>query len=371
MRVLHLCDELFFLRESSLLRRLRVGLVDEGIRLATAVPERVGERTEDLLSGPIVTYGRDRLALGRGLRQRRLVDQICQSAGWDEGPDVIHCFGGGSWALGEQLARQESAVLVLELWRRGLSHRVRAIRGLQSRGEGDGPVLLAPWKSIEAEAKEDLRSLTIRHNPWGVHTSPKVAARAEAGKTRSVILAGGRHSATRLLKAFRGCAELIEKGMDLIVFADALGTSSAGLWKLATKLGLTDRLSVIADLEVDRTLPLAADALVYAGNPGEVRTLLLDAMATGLPVVAGEDPWNEALLDRRTAFLVPEPERDGWREPLETALEDKPLREEICRSAAEWVKKNNRTSACVATLLDVYETAAAEATGTTARIGAS
>lgn len=371
MRVLHLCDELFFLRESSLLRRLRVGLVDEGVRLATAVPERVADRTMDLLSGPIVAYGRDRLAIGRGLRQRRLLERIREAAGWADDPDIIHCFGGGSWMLGDQLARRTQAVLVLELWRRGLTDRVRSLRTWQSgAGRQDGLILLTPWRGIESEAQHDLPEATVRHAPWGVHTSGEKSEPSRPSTTKTVILAGGRHSSMRLLRAFKGCAELIADGMDLILFADALGSAAAGLWHHAEKAGLTSRLSVIADLEVDRTLPLEADALVYAGNPGEARTLLLDAMAQNLPVVAGEDPMNESLLDRRTALVVHEPERGGWREAIGTALTDDAARAELRGSARDWVRRNNRVSVQIASIYDAYEASIASATGTAARIGA-
>jgi len=372
MRVLHLCDELFFLRESSLLRRLRVGLVAEGVRLATVVPDRVADRTMDLLSGPIVAYGRDRLAIGRGLRQRRLLERIREAAGWADDPDIIHCFGGGSWMLGDQLARRTSAVLVLELWRRGLTDRVRSLRTWQSgAGRQDGLILMTPWRGIEAEAQHDLPEATVRQAPWGVHTPTDTGGPARPSTTKTVILAGGRHSSTRLLRAFEGCADLIGEGMDLILFADALGTAAAGLWRHAEEAKLTSRLSVIADLEVDRALPLSADALVYAGNPGEARTLLLDAMASNLPVVAGEDPMNESLLDRRTALVVHEPERGGWREAIETALTDDAQRAELCASSRDWVRRNNRVSVQVASIYDAYETSLAAASGTAARIGTS
>lgn len=371
MRVLHLCDELFFLRESSLLRRLRVGLVDEGVRLATAVPDRVADRTMDLLSGPIVAYSRDRLLIGRGLRQRRLLERIREAASWPGDPQIIHCFGGGSWALGDQLARRTSSVLVLELWRRGLTDRVRSLRTWQSgTAQHDGLILNAPWRGIEAEAQHELPEATVRRAPWGVHVSGEAPGPRRPGPTKAIILAGGRHSPTRLLRAFEGCAELIAEGMDLILFADALGSAAAGLWHHAEEAGLTSRLSVIADLEIDRALPLEADALVYAGNPGEARTLILDAMRADLPVVAGDDPMNETLLDRRTALVVHEPERGGWRGPIETALTDDAQRAELCASARDWVRRNHRVSVQVASIYDAYETSLAAATGTAARIGA-
>lgn len=358
MRVLHLYDEIFTLREATLLERVRIGLADEGLRVGAAIPEAVGERAEDLLAGPVVLYPGVTPLIGAGLRASRLLDQATALLGGP--PDAVHAFGGHVWPLADLLSRRAGCPLVLEVWRRGLVNRLRAQRSALARGRE--LVLLAPWVSIERELRRDLDGQRVRLTPWGVHPDRDAAARRAAEQTEvvSVVLAGSARSSRRVAAAFKACLALMRAGEPVHVLADDVAAGAAQLWKLARDAGAEDRLSVVPELEGDRRMALRSDVLAYAGQPGECRTLLLDAMASRMAVVAGDDERNDGLSDGVSALIVEGGDKAAWEVALGEVVRRRERREELGASAAAWVREKFPASVHVSSLIDVYESLAAQ-----------
>ncbi|MEL6328791.1 MAG: glycosyltransferase [Planctomycetota bacterium] len=368
MRVLHICDRMFAVRETEMLSRLRIGMADEGVRLALFLPDSVLERTEDVLTGQVIAYPTGGTLLGRKLRTRRMAE-AAEAALGGEAPDIIHAFGGASWGVAESLAERVGARLVLEAWRVRLGPRVRMLRHWQkhARSERGGPVLAAPWRSIDRELRREISGASVRYVPWGVHPKPARKPRREDGPL-GIVLMGGRRASRDAESAARATLELARDRDDVLLFADAETAAAVRLWKLANELGVRDRVSVAEDLEVDRRLVTRMDALVYAGRPGEARTLLLDAMAAGLTVLAQQDENNESLRDGETAIIVGDANGQTWDAALARAMDEEGLGERLGASSARWVATERRASSQVAALLDAYESAVTPSPGPAAAV---
>lgn len=361
MRVLVIADEVFATRERSMLTRLEVGLADEGIRVARALPERVGTDGAPSTLGPPIVFEDTRLPFTRSVRAARLAADV-ERVVWSEAEaglpnaggraiDVVHAFGGGVWDLALEVARRLDAALAVEVWRLGLADRAP---WAQRRAQGVPHVFLAPDPAIERRMKAQGLS-NVRVAPWGVYAQSRSRAAATPGRSVGIVITGGGRDPRATLAAIEGVALAVRDQPDSIVFMDGAAAARARVWPHAKRVGLLERLSLIDDLEHRRELALRADILVQPEAMGEQRSLLLDAMASGMVVIAAADPGVSWLVDGQTSWLVPEPSPRLWAEAVTRAISKPDDARGLTESAMSAVARDHRASAHVSSVLAAYE----------------
>jgi colanic acid/amylovoran biosynthesis glycosyltransferase len=179
----------------------------------------------------------------------------------------------------------------------------------------------------------------------------------------------------------QACRLMEKKGLDdsLHAFAALLQThpnahfSIAGegplldsLQQLAQQLGISDKVSFtgflkgseLSDLYHRAHLFLHPSRLMADGNQEGIPNSMLEAMATGLPVVAtlhGGIP--EAVRDGVTGLLVPERDREGLHRNLLVLTTDHDRWQRMSLAAAEDMRENFESHAQIARLEAVYDEA--------------
>lgn len=350
MRVLFIVDAVFAVRERPLISRLEVGLADEGVGVVLALPEKAVISTEMDLLGDPVRYRLAGFALTRAIRARQFVRRLAPP-GESPGIDLIHAFGGASWSFAGEVASLLGVPVALEVWRGGLCERARAFRA-----DGSLPVLLlAPGRAIERRLLAEGGGGMVRLARWGGSVPPEPATPLREGQMAGIMLTGNGRDATGFAAAFDAAARLASSRDDVMIFIDGDAARQAGLWRRAQRQSVTDKLTLIDRMEERRDLVLRADIFVHPERLHEHRTLLLDAMAAGLPVVAAADDAVEALIDGRTAVIVPRPEPDAWEQALVGLLDDRPRARAIGAAAREYIRDGRRFTSYVASILDAYE----------------
>jgi hypothetical protein len=349
MRVLIMADELFATRERTLLTRLEVGLADEGIGAVHAIPEHAGELSPSAAFADSMTYPSDAPLLSRRRKARRMLARLEEL-----GPtvDLIHVFGGAAWDDAMELGRLAGVPVAIELWRTGLIERARLIR---TGREFPSVVILAPDAKFEEPMVGDTSIAPVRVAPWGVHVPGEPNDLLNPSRALSVFFDGPGRSPAEAVAALEGVVAAIPEGRDFHLFADAEGAQRAGLWRAAQQLGVLDRFSLIDEMEGRRELVLRGDVLVQADARGEQRSLVLDAMAAGMIVVAADDPMVSYLIDGRSARTVSGGHRDGWSAVLAPMLSEPATARDLAHRAREYVRTNHRVSAHVSAVLNAYE----------------
>lgn len=358
MRVVIITDRLFAAREQPLLARLEIGLVDEGVRVVHCVPQdRLGHEAVGLHS-PVIGYADRGLPFTRTIRARQLLLSVAnaftidpEQRGW---LDVVHCFGGSAIPLAVELAKLTDASLAFDLWRPGV---IRRLKSLFTPAPSDlqPPILLAPDLAVRRAARKAIPSATVELTPWGVHARRQQRPPITPDRPVAVaVLASGHDRAS--LRAFCDGVARLPAGLPevhLFINDDVAHTSS--LVRHINKLGLTERMTLVPDMENRREPVLLADVLVQPEALGEHHTLTLDAMAVGIPVIALADPLVEYLVDDKTARLVASPTPDLWTLALTAILSDADAREKLVDSAYEYAKKERPTSNYIAAVLRAYD----------------
>jgi hypothetical protein len=370
MRVLIVADELFASRERSLLTRLEVGLADEGIVVAYAVPRKIIDETPGSaadLSGvfsKVVPYSPAPFALARRFAAADLERGLSELPGDFETIDVVHVFGGAAWDLAATVADHLEAPLAVEAWRAGLQDAARTLVSTTDRI--DRTIFIASDPSIERElthvsspSSRQAPGLMPRTRcvPWGVLTPMERRTHEEsAGKGRpaSVMLIGSGRDGDSWNAALEGCADSIRAGLDLLIFADALGARRSELWSKARSLSLLDRLSLIEDLESRRDLMLHGDLVLLPESRGEQRSVVLQCMANELLVIAAADPCSSVLQDGRTCVAVSARAREPWAQAISRLLGDPVAARSLIESARLFVQMHRKASDHIKGVQAVY-----------------
>lgn len=347
MRVLILADRVFASRERPLLARLEVGLADELIRVIHAVPEGVDVSTASAFQRVLV-YSDATLRLTRGLAARRLVDSLSALGSDDARVDVVHVFGGAAWDLGAELAHQLGAALALEVWRLGLVERARTFR----TPEEQPPVLLAPDPVIERALTGE--GLLVRSAPWGVLAEPVLKPLFPAGRSLGLMVVGSGRDEAAWKALAHGLSRTLQGGVDALIFCDAVAARRSGFWNEARRLDLLPRVSLIEEMESRRDLLLHGDVLIQPEALAEQRSVLLDAMGTGLPILAAVDRNVSTLIDGRTARLVNGHDAAEWHASLSGMLASPEATSALVRSAHEFVRTQRRAAEYVRAVLEAY-----------------
>jgi hypothetical protein len=349
VHVLLLSDAAFAEHERALLERTAAGLTAEGIRVTLAIPKQTGAMFS-LVSEPI-RYSDRGLIFTQRIRAEQVAESIAGVGKSPEGMvDVVHAFGGACWAMAATLAELFGAALAYEIWRGGLVDRASGLR------HPDGLIVscFAPDRPIERALASGLAGMTSRLTPWGALAPPKPTQILRAGQVPSVVFLSSGRDAEQCRAAFEGVIQVVRESSELMVFVASESVKRAGLWKMADRAGVLDRLTLIDRLEERRDLVLRSDVVVYADSNHEHRTILLDAMASGLVVLAAPDPLVSVIVPGVTADIPSAMTAAGWHDLLEATLRDRDASISLGLSAREHVRQTRRASAHIAALVDAY-----------------
>lgn len=357
MRVLFLSDPAFTDHEQIMLRRLAIGLADEGTRVAWAVSEQHARSMTDALLVPVRPYQNPRLGLSVKHRAANLLEHAADALG--DAPDIIHMFGGAVVSLGSEATRQAAAIPAFEIWRPNLEAgtRIAVNRACSSRADARDtprpPLIITPSKITQSRIAPHFPEAVVRCIPWGVHAAdPRTD---NDTNSISIVLIGPGRDGRAWQAAFRAAVRVLAADDRVHLFADAEATSKLRVWSDARKANVLGRLSLMDNAEFRRDLALRADIMLYPDARGESRTILLEAMASTVALIAATDPLADSLIDGTTARLVTDPTEHQWQEAIEHLIQDPAARRRLHEAATAYVQEHHRATRQIVSLTDAYE----------------
>lgn len=357
-RVIFIADASFARREHRLLNRLDVGLSDEGVRVTLAAPEGALPARRGSLSD-VLDYESPSPFVTTHMRAVRLVESLGR-AGVGDDDIVVHAWGERGWGLALEVANLLGAALVLEVWAARLVRRLGPLERRARRMRGLGPVLYcAPSTALRDAIDRSRVRRPVRLVHWGVYASTALRARPDASPPSVAILATGDDPAG-IGAAIEGAAAIANQRNDLLVLLDDRAVHrQPDLWAQVRDAALLDNLTLVADMEQQREAVLEADVLVQPEACGAIRSITLDALASGMVLVAQRDPVSDTLSAETPAILLEDCSARAWERALREALADAQGAQTRARAGLDFVRKSRRASDHVAALLRIYDGIAA------------
>lgn len=351
MHLALILDEERLAHEHAMINRLSVGLIAEGVTVTSIVPDTFAAETADEDEQRIALAARIPTSLRvlpwmRGERRGRLEEAFERKV-----PDVIYAVGEQGWSLGRDVARSFDRPLLLDLWSAG------QLRRLGRRRTGDEVAgYTAPTQHLADAMRDRVDPRLVFLVPMGVGLpgEPRTVL-ADPDRSIALTVTGGGRDVRSYEAMLRGLSRVIKEMPQIQVFLELDGPHEHEIWRSARRLGLLENVSAITNAARHRALLTRCDLLLVPEQYGEVRSIVLEAMAFGMPVVASEDPFLDMLVDGKTAVVVAEANPDAWARPLRRLLTEPEAARALGLAGRERVAVDHRSSDQVARLIDVLE----------------
>lgn len=344
------------LRERAMLRRLQIGLADEGADVIHVVPTSAIARVPHGMFARLVSFD-DRPSMFRSVSQTMLAEQIKPMVNADS-KLVVHVFGMGLLSVAFYLAEYFHCSVAIEVNSPASAQRVVASRATAM--PPDAVALLTPDPALQrrliarlaSSRKPDIASRCV---PWGVLCPPEIHPIFDEQRTPTLLVGGSGQHRQAYVALIEACAAVAADGAEFLVLIDADAAERASIGPVIARLGLADRFSQVPNIDVDRLPGLQADAIIVPEAIGEHRSIVLDAMASGVLVLAHEDPLVSMLRDGYTALCVRHDSTNAWRILLAEVLANPTRARSIARNARDYVAHEHKASTHTAGILDTYE----------------
>lgn len=197
--------------------------------------------------------------------------------------------------------------------------------------------------------------------PNGVDTDAFFPAQRRADGGFELLFVGRLTEQKRLglvMEAFESLRESTRgnEGLHLSVVGD--GPLREPLQRAAARLGIADRVTWHGWVSRDRLSEVyrSADCFVQASNIEGMSNTVLEAMASGLPVIASDGPGNRDVVnDRVNGMLFPVDDRAALLAAMRTLHGDEELRRELGAASRRMALERHSWSASARAYLDLLD----------------
>ena len=217
-------------------------------------------------------------------------------------------------------------------------------------GEADIRLSVADYLGHEANTVtgQDLMFYTVRRGTDYKHFAPPTQAEKQqlrreleipAGKV-VILCIGAAIAAKGWAELFSAAQKMKNEGLDFYLVGVHGGITQVDLQAEAAKAGLQDRFKVFKDIApaaVNRFYKMA-DVFCLASHSEGIANVVVEAMASALPVVATNVSGHPELVKSRdTGILIPPHQPALLAKELTAMITDKALRETVGKNARTFI----------------------------------
>ncbi len=346
MHIALIVDSERLVSESAMIRELTLGLGDQGIQITAILPQAAPRepQPEPPVASAVIEA---RLAVPPWLRRPRAARVAAALAGTM--PDLIYAVGADTWTLASDLSRAIERPLVLDVWSAALMRRVPvALPGAPLR-----VAYVVPTEPLAAALRGRGAADSVSVVPIGVE-APAEPREVLASVADSVTLAiiGSGQDGEGMKAALAGLSSVLGDFPQIQACLELRGPGEHVIWRHARRLELLGHVSTIGQASLHRALIGGCDVLVVPERAGEARSVMLEAMAGGMALLAADDPFLDMLVADETALVVIQ---DEWADKLRRLLAEPGLARQLGRAARSWVSRHNTPGLQVDRLIGALE----------------
>lgn len=341
-------DDERLLHERIMLSRLCVGLIDEGCTLTRIVPQN----SEGAANEP----GQSELGLAARIAvpmkvlpwmRKSRAESIAQAM-QRAVPDVIYAIGYEAWQVALDLAKHIERPVALNVWCAQLLRKLPNARAAHAVN-----AYIAPAHQLVAALRERVEPELVSYVPQGVAVPAESwPVFSKPNQTTSLAVVGSGVDIISYRALLSGLSRIFSEYSNVHVFMELRGPQQHEIWRQAHRLEMLANVSAITDAAQFRTLLTQCDVLILPERVGELRSLVLEAMAMGLPVVAAKDPMLDIFKADENALIVNEAEPERWFDAIHKLLSSHDFAKQLGSAGRKYVQENHRSSDQVSALLE-------------------
>lgn len=351
MHVVMIIDAERLAHEGPMLDRVCNGLAKEEIEVSRIVPDDLSPEQAEQIESNVGFASQIETPMAvppwmRRVRAERMVEELGSAT-----PDVIHVIGQGAWKVGMDLAGAIDRPVALDVWSLGLARRVP-----RGRSAGRVGAYLVPTKPILKAVRQrrvdpDLVSLV----PLGVNVPEQTRqVLADTNEEIAVAIIGSGRDVAAYRALLTGLARIVRDFPQLQICMELRGPHEHDIWRHAQRLELLGHISAIRDAAPHAALIAGCDILIIPERYGEIRSIVLEAMARGAAIIASEDPAFDALAGEETATIVREPSAVQWSTELRRLFAEPDRARALGQAGRELVMVKHRVQDQIAALAATF-----------------
>jgi len=266
------------------------------------------------------------------LQRKVLHEKLCTSLDKQKTTSIV-CFGKEAAKIGACIAPLLDVPFYQEIITMHEAKRVKK-NALVTRWLGATP-------SIERAMIERVGEDRAAFMPLGICPIPAQGERTDSQTTCVLLL-----NASDDPKSTINALQAIVAHPELHIFLELDGKKDHKIWSAVAKANLLERTTCLRNVASLRSLIMETDVVLLPSSTMPMRTVLLEAMECGVPILSTKVEGFDMLVDGETALFASE----SWDKPLDSILQDHDLRDRLRRAATTLVATNYGSAAQIAAL---------------------
>jgi glycosyltransferase involved in cell wall biosynthesis len=340
-----IASESTLMEQSTFLRHLLVGLVDESIETTLICPP--GHDVGSIVPMPVTVLPHPlvNLPLMKHFGAGGLTDQLAKSR-----PTILHSLCESKASLTRRLAHRLNLPYIQVI--NSLGKRLGRVPLSPRRCRA----LIAPAQTVAASTAKAYPRYAdrVRQINVGSFIEEDTVCFSDSSRLPSIVLAQRLQRVSDFESFFKVVKALLTDGYEFMVVLMGSGPAEHGLRRLLERLGISQAVIIVPILDPWRSVLAAGDIFV---RPQPLRTFsmfLLEAMSLGTAVAACQGGVDDLIIPDQTAVVFQPDDEQSIRHALTQLLDQHDFARRLATMAQEHVRTHYSVSQMVSTTLKTY-----------------
>ncbi len=324
----------------------------DNIQVTQILPQNIDQNDTSSFNKTI-TYADTKFSILRNYRITALYKQLNQDT-----PHLIHALDGRLWQGAINIAQKLEIPTIL-------SANSHYDIGLAPKYQHLAQEKLAYFTASSGTLKNAIQKvlplgIPVHHIAPSIYTPQKNTPKPDNDAPLCAVVAGNGIYDQQYEILFAALKTFTTQHPEAQFFLDGQGPNQDLLWKAAKRFKLLPNISFVARKIGHRELLLGADLIIQPQALGRTRSLILQAMAKSIPVIAKADSNIDIFHHNQNAIVISSEQPKDYVIALNQIIQDKKTIRQITLNARQYTKQNHAPSVQVQKLVELYTKAAAQ-----------
>ena len=331
---------------------LTTGFMADNIQITQILPQKIDQNDTSSFSKTL-KYIDTKFSILRNYRITALHKQLAQDT-----PHIIHALDGRLWQGAVKIAQKLEIPAILS----ANSHFDISLAPKYQQLAQEKMVYFTASSDTLKQAILDVlpQNMSVKHIAPSIYTPLKHTPRPDNDAPLCAVVAGNGIYDQQYEILFAALKTFTTQHPEAQFFLDGQGPNQDLLWKAAKRFELLPNISFVARKIGHRELLLGADLIIQPQALGRTRSLILQAMAKSIPIIAKHDPNIDLFHHNQNALVISSDQPKNYVTALNQIINDKKTIRQITINARQYTRQNHAPSVQVQKIIELYTKASAQ-----------